>query len=192
MPGAAAWLAGAAWLASTVWAVPQLVRVLRTRSVAGVSAVSQVLALAGTAGFGAYGLLTGSLALVASRPLTLVSSTMVLWLVVRADPSRRGPVLVAGAVAAAGMVSVVVSPEWLAAWCSVLVVLPVVPQALEVRRSDDVAGVSVATWVLAAATDALWAGYGLVDGRPGLVWPLVLGVPPTAYVVVTVLARRRS
>lgn len=166
------------WLlavAATGIALPQLVRVIRTRRDDGVSLRTCVLAAASMFAWAGYTL--GRLDIPA---LASSLGPLVVWLSCGWIVARRRAVLARFAVASSVAAVAVISAGLLLGAFHVLAVtgslLWILPQLQVVRRHDDLTGVSVAAYVLLAAENAAWVAYAWGTATPAYALaPLVQG-----------------
>ena len=170
---AAGMLGALGTLVGLVRALPQLVRLLRTRDAHGVSLDTAATSSIVSFGWATYGVLTDQL------PVTLAtgSSGVVFGLITilavklgrRVTELRAAPVWLV----------VLVTVGLLAGDGGLGVVLPVsvlvanVPQLLVAYRERDLTGLSLPTWLLSVSDGAVWAIYALVTGDRAI---LVFGV----------------
>jgi uncharacterized protein with PQ loop repeat len=165
--------------------VPQVVRVLRTRSVAGVSGSTTWLGFAINVAWATYGAARGLL------PVAILSGTYVVGyvtvgvLLVRRG-NRRG--IGTGLLAAAGLTALVLLGGWAALGTVLaLAVLPqFLPQVFEAWTADDLTGLAPGTYLIAVLDGIVWGGFGFVasDG------PLMLYGVVMCTVAVAVLVPR--
>jgi uncharacterized protein with PQ loop repeat len=67
-----------------------------------------------------------------------------------------------------------------------------VPQAVKLYRNpNEVAGLSLATWLLLLVNAALWLVYAAGSGAYPVAVPSLINGPLAAYIVVKLLASRR-
>jgi uncharacterized protein with PQ loop repeat len=180
-------LTGVAVVLAVTQPVPQVVRLLRTRSVAGVSGPSTWLGLAVNSAWVAYGIGRGLL------PVALLSgayvagyATIAVLLVGHGRRSGIGT----GLAAALGLTLLTVVAGWavLGTVLALAVGVQFVPQVVEAWRSDDLSGLAPGTYVVGAFDGAIWGAYGLVVADV----PLVLyGLVMSAVAVLVLVPRRR-
>jgi MtN3 and saliva related transmembrane protein len=141
--------------------VPQVVRVLRVGSVAGVSGATTWLGFAINAGWLAYGAAQGLLPVLVLSLAYVVGYGTIGVLLLR-HGNRSG---VAGA-AFAGMAGLVIVAG--AGWTVLGTVLALavgaqfLPQVVAAWRGHDLSGLAPGTYVVAAIDGLVWGSYGLV------------------------------
>jgi uncharacterized protein with PQ loop repeat len=170
---AAGMLGALGTLVGLVRALPQLMRLLRTKDAHGVSLDTAATSSIVSFGWATYGSLTDQL------PVTLAtgSSGVVFALITlfalrmgrRANELRAAPVwlvvlVTVGVVARAGGLGVLLP---------ISVFVANVPQLLVAYRESDLTGLSLPTWLLSVADGGVWAAYALVTGDVAI---LVFGV----------------
>jgi len=163
--------------------VPQVVRVLRTRSVAGVSGPTTWIGLVVNVAWVSYGVAGGILP-VAVLSLAYVAGYLAIGaLLVRAG-NRRG--IGVGALAGAALAALTAAGGWTALGTVLaLAVLPqFLPQVVEAWTADDLTGLAPGTYVLGLLDGIVWGGFGLVaaDG-PLVLYGVVMVTVATAVLV---------
>ncbi len=154
--------------------VPQIVRVLRTRSVAGVSGSTTWLGLAINLAWVSYGVARG-LVPVAVLSTAYVLGYGVVGALLVARGNRRG--IGTGALAGVGLAGLVVVGGWTALGTVLaLAVLPqFLPQVVEAWRADDLTGLAPGTYLIAVLDGIVWGGFGVVAGdRPLMLYGLIM------------------
>lgn len=167
--------------------IPQIVRLVRTRSVAGVSGATTWLGLAVNLAWAGYGV-GRSLPLVIALSAVYSFGYLVTAVLLVRNGQRRG--IAAGAAAAAGFVGLGTAAglTTLGTVLALVVGVQFLPQIVEAWRSDDLTALAPGTYLVAAADGAIWGIYGSVvaDG------PLVLyGVVMLSVAVLVLVPRRR-
>ena len=163
--------------------VPQVVRVLRTRTVAGVSGPTTWMGLAVNVAWVSYGVARGLVPVAVLSGAYVLGYVVVAALLVRGGNRRGiGWALLAGA-AMAGLAAV---GGWgLLGTVLALAVLPqFLPQAVEAWTSDDLTGLSPGTYLLGLLDGVVWGGFGLVVGDgPLMLYGAVMCTVATAVLV---------
>lgn len=166
-------LGGLGTIVGLVRALPQLIRLVRTRDAHGVSLDTAATSSFVSFGWATYGVLTDQL------PVTLAtgSSGVVFALITllafrlgrRASELRAAPVwlvvlVVTGAVA---------GDRGLGVLLPISVLVANVPQLMVAFREADLSGLSLSTWLLSVSDGTVWMLYALVTGDTAI---LVFGV----------------
>ena len=167
--------------------VPQIIRVLRTRSVAGVSGATTWLGFAINTAWVAYGVARGLL------PVALLSTAYVVgYLVVGVLLVRGGNRTGIGtaALVGAGLAALAAIGGWVALGTvlALAVAVQFLPQVREAWTGDDLTGLAPGTYVVSGLDGIVWGGFGLLvsDG------PLVLyGVIMVSVSVAVLVPRAR-
>lgn len=180
-------LTGVAVVLAVTQPVPQVVRTLRTRSVAGVSGPTTWLGFTVNLGWMAYGIGRGLL------PVALLSGAYVAgYVTIGALLLRRGVRRGTGtaALAAVGLVALTVAAGWTALGTVLALAVGVqfVPQVVEAWRSDDLSGLAAGTYVVCAVDGAVWGTYGIVVADVPL---MLYGAVMLAVAVLVLVPRRR-
>jgi uncharacterized protein with PQ loop repeat len=162
--------ADALGLLSTVLALwfslPQLLRLARTRSTAGVSPGGLANSVVSLTAWTLYGAAHGYVWVVAGSVVG-IPATVATLVVARRVGARAGllvPAIWAGILLAAAVLSVLVVPGVLdvAIGCSILWL--VVPAAVHAWRSADVFGIAPQAWLVLAVEASVFGLYGWVSG----------------------------
>ena len=154
--------------------IPQIVRVLRTRSVAGVSGSTTWLGCAINCAWVSYGIARGLVPVAVLSSAYVVGYVVVAVLLVRGG-NRRG--IATGALAAAALAALVVVGGWGALGTVLaLAVLPqFLPQVVEAWTADDLTGLAPGTYLIAVLDGVVWGGFGVVAGdRPLMLYGVVM------------------
>lgn len=166
--------------------VPQIVRLLRTRSTAGVSGPTAWLGLSINAGWVAYGIGEGLLPVVLLSVAYVVGYALIAALLV-AGGNRRG--IVTALAAGVGLTAVAVVGGWLVLGTvlALTVAVQFLPQVVEAWRSDDLTALAPGTYVVCGIDGLVWGSYGAVVAD----LPLVLYGSVMLSVAVLVLVPRQ-
>lgn len=154
--------------------VPQIVRVLRTRSVAGVSGSTTWLGCAINVAWVAYGVARGLVPVAVLSGAYVLGYVIVAVLLVRRG-NRRG--VGTGMLAAAALAGLVLVGGWAALGTVLaLAVLPqFLPQVVEAWRADDLTGLAPGTYLIAILDGVVWGGFGAVAGdRPLMLYGVIM------------------
>ena len=160
------------WLAvviSTTMALPQLVRLVRTRNVEGVSLTAWTAILALNLAWAAHGIRISEMPLIVTNVLAPLTTLPILYLVTRASGRRFVVNLLpslALAAAAIGIDLVLGSAAFgVAGVC--LAVVSNVGQSIELIRSPHVRGVATLFMVLAVVNQGVWLVWAVLVADPG-------------------------
>ena len=163
--------------------VPQVVRVLRTRSVAGVSGATTWIGFTVNLAWVTYGV-ARSLVPVAILSGAYVAGYVVVGALLLRAGNRRG--VGTGVLAAAALTALVLVGGWgLLGTALALTVIPqFLPQVVEAWTSDDLTGLSPGSYVVGLLDGLVWGGFGLVAAdRPLVLYGAVMVTVATAVLV---------
>lgn len=145
-------------------ALPQLLRLFRTRAAHGVSLDSAVTIGIVSSAWAAYGFLTDQLAVAIASGLNaavfMAIALMSLSLGRRLSELRAAPIWLIVVVIAAD----VGGSTSLGAVLVVSALIANLPQVLVAYREKDLTGLSPSTWALTACDGAVWSLYGILTG----------------------------
>lgn len=180
-------LIAAAVVVALTQPVPQIVRLLRTRSVAGVSGPTAWLGLVINAAWVAYGLGRGLLPVAVLSIAYVIGYALIVALLVRGG-NRHGIGLAAATAVVAAALTVTAGWAVLGTALAVTVGAQFVPQVLTAWRSEDLTGLSAGTYLVCAMDGLVWGGFGLLSGDG----PLVLyGLVMVLVAVLVLIPQRR-
>jgi uncharacterized protein with PQ loop repeat len=172
--------------------VPQVVRVVRAGSIAGLSGPTTWLGFVINVGWLAYGWAQGLLPVLVLSIAYVVGYGTIGALLVR--HGNRSGLLAAGGAAAAGSLLVV-----MLGWTALGTVLALavgfqfLPQVLLAWHSTDLSGLAPGTYVVAALDGVVWGGYGLaVADGPLMLYGVVMCTVAVAVLVPCRRWRRRA
>lgn len=161
-----------AWLAAGVamlLGVPQIVRLVRTRSTDGLSLLLWQTMLSINLGWLSHGLRIGELNMVVPNLVGMGTTLTILFLMIRARGLRPVRILVPGLLGAVALVAVDLGLG--AAAFGVAAVVPAVlantGQSVELVRSPRVTGVAPVFLVGQVLNQVLWFSWSLLSGDPG-------------------------
>jgi uncharacterized protein with PQ loop repeat len=173
---------------AVIRAVPQLLRLLRTRQANGVSvdtaATSSIVSFA----WATYGLLTNQPAMSMASGATAFIFALITALALqyghhlrelRVTPLWLAALLLAGGIGGATGLSVVLPVSVLAAN---------LPQLRVALKENNLADLSLSTWLLALTEGMVWGGYGLIYGDLAVLINNVFQVATSGLIVAMKLA----
>lgn len=180
-------LTAAAVVLALTQPVPQIVRLVRTRSVAGVSAPTAWIGIAGNLAWVAYGIARGLLPVAVLSVAYLIGYVLIAGLLVRGG-NRRGVGTGIGFVVAAAVVTVVGGWTLLGTALALTTLVQYSPQVVTAWRSSDLTALSPGMYVVCLLDGLVWGGYGALTGDG----PLVLyGVIMVSVAVLVLVPTRR-
>lgn len=183
------------WVATTVGtvlAVPQLVRLVRTRNVEGLSLVGWQTALVLNLAWAAHGITIGQLPQILSSSLALLTTVPILVLLTRELGRRLLPTVLPSLAVAAVMVGVDLVLG--SAAYGIVAILPGIAitaaQSVELVRSVHVRGVSPASMALGFLNLTLWVVWALLVNDSGTMIAVSTSWVVAAFNVVWYVLRR--
>lgn len=183
------------WAATAVGAtlgLPQLFRILRTHSVAGMSLLAwQNMLVIGLAWF-AHGLSIGQAPQIVTTTIGTLITLPILLLMVRHLERRLLPVLLPCLIAAAALIAVdrIFGSTVFGIIAIVPAVLSNAGQSVELVRAVSLHGVSLVFVVAATVNQVLWLVWGILIGDPGSTISAVSGLVIVGFNLVWLLLRR--
>ncbi|WP_436794402.1 PQ-loop domain-containing transporter [Actinospongicola halichondriae] len=167
--------------------VPQIIRLVRTKSVVGVSGPTTWLGLAINAGWMAFGVARGLVPVAVLSFAYVVGYAAIAALLVRGG-NRRGTVTALGS--AVAMVATATLFGWtvLGTALALTVGAQFVPQVVLAWRSIDLTALSTGTYVVCGLDGVVWGSYGVLTREA----PLVLyGIVMSSVAVLVLVPKRR-
>jgi MtN3 and saliva related transmembrane protein len=184
------WFGYAGAVLMTSMSLPQIARILRDHSAAGVSLLTWVIfAMSGTSWL-AYGLILQAPAIIVGNVAFIATTVPVVALLLRRQ--RAWPVLPA-ALVPVGVVAVLVSvlvqlpgvvSSGLGVVCGVLTTVPQLVESIGRKRAGEISEVSLATLFLLLAGQSLWLAYGLARPDLPMIITNVIAVSVTVSLIV--------
>lgn len=154
-----------------VVALPQLVRLARTRKVDGLSLTSWRSILAMNIAWAAHGIRLEAPALIITNSIGLCSTLPILYLLSRQFRRRLAPLLIPSLVVAAAMIAVdhiLGSAAYGLAAISIALVSNL-GQSTQLVRAPHVTGVSPLFVTMAVLNQSVWIAWGLLAKDPGTI-----------------------
>ena len=174
-----------------VW--PQVLRVRRIDSVAGLSAFGTLHGLTGCVLWTLYGVAEGVV------PVVLANGGIGLALLMIGQAQVRHRALPAAVLAgwlvlvtAVGLVLVGASPAFTGWLAGAIGVTSILPQVARVLRATDLSAVSRPTYALICTSCALWAVYGVLIGDAVVLVSNLLIFPCAAFVLLRAARAQRA
>ncbi len=165
-----------ACLAGCTFLAPQVIRLLRTKDTAGVSATMAALGALSCIAWAIYGVAVGAWPLIVTGGLAGAEYLGLCFLMVRArHPFRRAAAMTVASTA--GILTVMVIAEtigqgmWsgLGAALNVAVIAQYAPAVVEAHRAPTTTGIALGTWAIVGMNGSLWGLYGVLSGDLALV-----------------------
>jgi len=180
-----------ATVAGSAMAFPQARRLVRTRCVEGISAIWIGVSLALNAWWLAYGVGAEVWAVIPVSVISFLIYATIAVVYVRTT-GRAGLSTIALGFVVLGFVpvpfAVVGGWQLLGIAIGLCYGLQLLPAVVGVHRSRDLAGVSAATWILAAVESIIWFAYGVAARDSALTLAGVVGVAMSALILARLAA----
>lgn len=192
------WLAYAGSVLMTAMSLPQIVRIVRDRSAAGVSLLTWVIFALSGASWLAYGLLLQAPGIIVGNIPFLSTTVPVVMLLLVRQRNWRWPAAIAGpAVAAGGIVLLLLQlpsavSGGMGVVCGLLTTVPQLIESLNRRRAGLSSEVSLATLGLLLTGQLLWLSYGIFRPDVPIILTNVVAVLVTVSLLVVEGGRRAS
>lgn len=154
-----------------VVAVPQLVRLARTRKVDGLSLTSWRSILAMNLAWAAHGIRLGAPALIITNSMGLCSTLPILYLLSRRFRRPLVPLLLPSLVVAGAMITVdhILGSAAYGIAAITIALVSNLGQSMQLVRAPHVSGVSPLFVMMAVVNQAVWVTWGLLVRDPGTV-----------------------
>lgn len=154
-----------------VVALPQLVRLARTRKVDGLSLTSWRSILAMNIAWAAHGIRLEALALIITNSIGLCSTLPILYLLSRQFRRRLVPLLIPSLVVAAVMITVdhILGSAAYGVAAITIALVSNLGQSMQLVRAPHVTGVSPLFVTMAVVNQSVWIVWGLLAKDPGTI-----------------------
>lgn len=172
---------------------PQVIRVIRKRTVEGISIVATVHSMSGALLWSIYGIYAAVPSITIANVVTFVAVGFIIgaqvWYGVVSLPLAIGSQL---AIAFIGIGAASIS-EWFIGVVAIAIGgTAIVPQTIRSARTDHQVGLSALTFAVIAVMSASWAIYGAILANAFIVAPNFLVVPCAIFISVrAVISHRR-
>jgi uncharacterized protein with PQ loop repeat len=162
------------WLAVCIGAsvaVPQLIRLLRTRKVDGLSLTAWRSILAMNIGWAAHGIRIDQFAMIVTNAIWLCSTVPILFLMARQFRRRVLPLMLPSLVVAAAMITVdhVLGSAAYGVVAIAMAMVSNIGLSIQLVRAPHVSGVSSLFVTIAVANQVIWLVWGLLVHDAGTV-----------------------
>ncbi len=177
-------------------ALPQALKLLRSRQVRGVSTAWAAISATVNGWWVAYGFGVGDVGIVPVSAVSVIAYLTIAVALVRFGPTSAGRVVGTMTVVTLAIGTVPLVVLGLGGWAAAGITLGALygiqlsPAVVTVYRSHDVSGVSAATWTMALAEAVLWGVYGFAHRDPGLIALAATGSTMSALVLLRLFVRR--
>jgi MtN3 and saliva related transmembrane protein len=173
----------AAAVLGTVFIWPQVIRVYARRSVEGISGATQLISLAGTMMWLAYGFVIDSVPMVVANANIEIALIAIVAMMVRkgAMPFWKPAAIVVGAMVYCIVVGQI-APTWVGLAGVIIGTPSILPQVWRAIRTERLYGVSVTTNLLLVSMGCAWGIHGYLIGDPVVSYPNLVLIPSASYI----------
>jgi MtN3 and saliva related transmembrane protein len=167
----------------TVFIWPQVIRVYARKSVEGVSSAAQLISLAGTMMWLAYGFVVDSVPMVVANTNIEVALIAIAAMMVRKGAmSLWKPVFVVVASIAYCLVIGRIAPTFVGLTGVIIGTPSILPQVWRAIRTERLYGVSASTYLLLVSMGCAWGLHGYLIDDPVVAYPNLILMPSASYV----------
>ena len=168
-------------------AVPQIVRLVRTRETAGLSVGAWEVNTLSAVAWLAYGLRSLEGAQMLANGCAMVGGLMVLWLILTAGEERRSCLTRLGVAGSAVAGAVLLLPgAWLTLPLAATGLISRIPQMRATASTwwnRRPSGVAASTWVLSVLCTGLWLCTGVLTGDAAIAWSSAIACATAALIL---------
>ena len=180
-------LTGMAVVLALTQPVPQVVRLLRTRSTAGVSGPTAWLGLVINGAWMSYGVARHLVPVAGLSAAYVAGYALVVWLLTRSG-ERQGSGSAALATGAFAAIALIAGWGALGTVLALVVGVQFVPQLVTAWRSDDLTALAPGTYVVCAMDGLVWGTFGVAANDAPL---MLYGVVMVTVAVLILVPHRR-
>jgi len=177
---------------SIIFMWPQVFRVLRKKTVEGISVLGTIHSFTGSLLWSIYGIRAGVWFVAVANIVTLFALGFVISAQVRYKAARLNVVLMSQlSVVAIGVAAALVSKNVIGLVAVIIGGTAIIPQTVRSARTSHQVGLSAATYAIIVVNSISWGGYGLLIKDPFLVTPNILIVPCALFISVRAIKSHR-
>jgi len=178
---------------SIIFMWPQVFRVLRKKTVEGISVWGTIHSFTGSLLWSIYGIRAGVWFLAVANIVALFALGLVISTQVRYKAARLDVVLMSQlSVATVGVATALISKNAIGLVAVTIGGTAIIPQTIRSARTSHQVGVSATTYAIIFVTSISWGGYGLLIKDPFVVTPNILLAPCALFISVrAVISHRR-
>ena len=175
---------------SFMW--PQVIRVVRKRTVEGISVLGTIHSFTGSLLWSIYGIRAGEWFVAVPNIITLFALGFIASAQVRYKVARLDLVLVGQVIALAiGIAAAAISKGAIGLVAVTIGGTAIIPQTIRSARTSHQVGLSATTYAMIAVGSISWGAYGLLIEDPFVVAPNVLIVPCALFISVRAIVSHR-
>lgn len=178
---------------SIIFMWPQVFRVLRKKTVEGISVVGTLHSFTGSLLWSIYGLRAGVWYVAVSNVITLFALAIVITAQVRYNAVRLNVVLASQlSILAIGVAAALISKNGIGLVAVAIGGTAIIPQTIRSARTSHQVGLSSATYAIIFVNSISWGTYGFLIGDRFVMTPNFLIVPCALFISArAVLSHRR-
>ncbi len=177
---------------SIIFMWPQVFRVLRKKTVEGISVLGAIHSFAGSLLWSIYGIRAGVWFVAVANIVTLFALGLVVSAQVRYKAARLDVVLISQlSVATVGVAAALISKNAIGLVAIAIGGTAIIPQTIRSARASHQVGLSAATYAIIAVGSTSWGAYGLLIKDPFVVTPNILIVPCALFISVRAIISHR-
>ncbi len=177
---------------SIIFMWPQVFRVLRKKTVEGISVLGTIHSFAGSLLWSIYGIRAGVWFVAVANIVTLFALGLVVSAQVRYKVARLNVVLISQlSVATVGVAAALISKNAIGLVAVIIGGTAIIPQTIRSARTSHQVGLSAATYAIIVVNSISWGGYGLLIKDPFVVTPNFLIVPCALFISVRAIISHR-
>lgn len=172
---------------------PQVVRVIRKRTVEGISVVATIHSMSGALLWSIYGIVAAVPSVALANIVTYVAVGIVVSAQVRyAVVSSRLAIASQFTIALIGIIAAYVSDSFIGFVATAIGGTAIIPQTIRSARTNHQVGVSALTYAMIAVVSVSWAVYGAMLGNAFIIAPNFLIIPCALFISIrAVISHRR-
>lgn len=177
---------------SIIFMWPQVFRVLRKRTVEGISVLGTFHSFAGSLLWSIYGIRAGVWFVAVGNIVTVLALGFVIAAQVRYKAARLNVVLISQISALTiGVAAALISKNAIGLVAVIIGGTAIIPQTIRSARTSHQVGLSAATYAIIFVNSISWAAYGLAIKDPFVVTPNILIIPSALFISVRAIISHR-
>ena len=177
---------------SFIFTIPQAYRVVKRKTVEGISVPSQLQNVSGSILWVVYGVASSVHLVVLANVVTICGfGTVVLMQVRLGAISLTRALTVELSVLAAAFLALAISIDVLGVIAVLVGATGIVPQVIRAAKTNHLVGISVVTFVLVTAMSASWGIYGIIIDDLYVALPNVVITPSALFVAIRAVQSHR-
>ncbi|MEK7292076.1 MAG: SemiSWEET family transporter [Actinomycetota bacterium] len=178
---------------SVIFMWPQVARIIRMRTVEGISLAATIHGMSGALLWSIYGIVAAVPSIALANIVTFVAVGFIIGAQVRYDVvSLPFVVSIQLVIALCGIVAAVISESLIGVVAIAIGGTAIIPQTIRSARTNHQVGLSALTYATIAVLSTSWAIYGAILGNAIIIAPNFLVVPCALFISIrAVISHRR-